>query len=123
MNSDTRLVYSTETGRICPACRQPVSACKCKKGKKRNKPAPSHKNDGIVRIQREVKGRGGKCVSAVYGLNMDDHELKNTAKKLKTLCGTGGTVKNGTILIQGDHRQKLQAALQKEGFTVKLAGG
>ncbi|MDX9786669.1 MAG: stress response translation initiation inhibitor YciH [Desulfobacterales bacterium] len=126
MNDNSRLVYSTQTGRICPTCGLPAAACSCKKRKKQNQPAPypvQSKHDGIVRIQKEVKGRGGKCVSVIYGLEMDDTRLKQIAKQLKSICGTGGAVKDGTIIIQGDHRQKLQAELQQQGIVAKLAGG
>lgn len=126
MDNHSRLVYSTETGKMCPACGKPAAGCPCRKGKKQKQSAPKpaqFKNDGIVRILREVKGRGGKCVSIVYGLEMDETRLKQIAKKLKNICGTGGSVKDGAIIIQGDHRQKLQTELQRQGLTVKLAGG
>lgn len=80
-------------------------------------------NDGIVRIQKETKGRKGKCVCVVYGLAEDQTALKKTAKALKNACGSGGSVKDGTIIIQGDHRLKIKAELEKLGHTVKLSGG
>jgi translation initiation factor 1 len=126
MNNNSRLVYSTESGKMCPECGKPAAGCACRKRKKQKQPVskPAHfKNDGVVRIQREVKGRGGKCVSIICGLELDDARLKQTAKILKNICGTGGSVKNGAIIIQGDHRKKLSTELQKQGFTVKLAGG
>lgn len=115
--SNSRLVYSSETGRICPACGKPVSACACRKAAAR--PA----GDGVVRVRRETKGRGGKTVTVITGLPGDDDALKKLAGELKKRCGTGGTLKDGTVEIQGDHAELLVAELQKRGFTVKRAGG
>ena len=119
---NSRLVYSTESDRICHKCAQPTVECACKKkkGKKQRQTAPA---DGVVRIRREVKGRRGKTVTAVLGLPLDDKELKQFAKTLKRFCGTGGSVKDGVIIIQGDHRKTIQAEIQNHGYTVKLAGG
>jgi translation initiation factor 1 len=78
--------------------------------------------DGIIRIHRETKGRGGKGVSVITGLALGETELNELAKKLKQHCGTGGTVKNGTIEIQGDQREKIKQWLEKLGHHVKLAG-
>lgn len=105
--SNNRLVYSTETGRI-------------KEEKATPKPP---QGDGIVRIRRETAGRNGKGVTTITGIPVDDAELKNIAKHLKQLCGTGGSVKEGVIEIQGDQRDKIKIELEKRGFTVKLAGG
>jgi translation initiation factor 1 len=123
--NESRLVYSTETGRICPECGKPVSACSCKKRKalKANKQPPSYANDGTIRIQREVKGRKGKVVTAVFGVPLENEELYNFAKTLKRLCGAGGSVKDGVIIIQGDHRQKLLDEIKKHGYSAKLTGG
>lgn len=112
-----RLVYSSGKGAICPTCREAVAQCTCKKSK------PRPVGDGIVRVARETKGRGGKGVSLVTGLPLDDDQLADLASKLKRRCGTGGTVKDGVIEIQGDHRDTLVAELQKLGYTVKKAGG
>ena len=119
---NSRLVYSTESGRICHKCAQPTAECACKKkkGKTQRQAIPT---DGVVRIQREVKGRRGKTVTSVRGLPLDDKELKQFAKTLKRRCGTGGSVKDGVIIIQGDHRKTLQGEIQNQGYTVKLAGG
>ena len=81
------------------------------------------KDDGIVRLARETKGRGGKGVTLITGLPLADDALKELASKLKQTCGTGGTVKDGVIEIQGDQREKLSAWLQKAGYKTKLAGG
>lgn len=106
-SKNSRLVYSTETGRI--------------KESDTTKTIPQ--GDGIVRIRRETAGRNGKGVTTISGLLVDETELKNIAKQLKQVCGTGGAVKEGVIEIQGDHRDKLKAELEKRGHTVKLAGG
>ena len=119
---DSRLVYSTESGRICPSCGQPTTKCTCKK-KKTVKKQSNFPNDGIVRIRREVKGRKGKTVTTVVGVPLNDKKLQQFAKTLKRLCGTGGTVKDGVIIIQGDHRDTLLKEIKQQGYTVKLAGG
>lgn len=110
---NSTLVYSTETGRICPACGQPVEGCRCVKGKK---PVSSSRGDGKVRITYETKGRRGKGVTIVTGFTEDnDGGLKALARKLKQRCGTGGTVKGGTIEIQGDQREILLVELKAMG--------
>jgi translation initiation factor 1 len=106
-NKNTRLVYSTDSGRIKPA---PAG----------DTPPAS---DGVVRIRRESKGRGGKAVCVITGLSLDAAALKALAKELKKLCGVGGAVKQWDIEIQGDQRDKLKPALEARGFTVRLAGG
>ncbi len=115
--SEYGLVYSTESGRICPQCNTAKEKCRC-----RVQTTADH-NDGIVRISRQTKGRKGSGVSLISGVPLPGQELKTLAKKLKQRCGTGGTVKNGVIEIQGDHRQVLQAALEQMGYKVKQAGG
>jgi translation initiation factor 1 len=115
---NSRRVYSTDAGRICPSCKKPAPACTCRK-----KPAPPVPADGVIRIRREVKGRGGKTVTAVGGFQLGDDGLKQLAAELKRRCGTGGSVKDGEILIQGDHRETLLAELKQKGFAAKLAGG
>jgi translation initiation factor 1 len=120
--NNSRLVYSTESGRICPSCRHPATKCICKK-KKTSKKQSIYPNDGIVRIRREVKVRKGKTVTAIFGVPLDDKKLKQFAKTLKRYCGTGGTVKDGVIIIQGDHRETLLNEIKQQGYTVKLTGG
>ncbi len=123
--NDNRLVYSTETGRICPACGRPVSACSCKKkkGVKTHKQPTPYPADGTIRIQREVKGRKGKTITAIFGIPLENGELQHFVKTLKRRCGAGGSVKDGVIVIQGDHRQTLLDEIKKRGYTAKLAGG
>ena len=114
------LVYSTESGRMCPECRQPVSACVCK-ANARAAALPS--GDGVVRVSRETKGRGGKGVSLIKGVVLDAIALAALGKELKAACGTGGTVKDGVIEIQGDHVERLMVLLQAKGHKVKRSGG
>lgn len=114
----TGLVYSSELGRICPECRCPVSKCLCRK----QQPA-SAKSDGIVRLQRQTKGRKGKGVTLISGLPLNQDELKNLAKTLKQKCGSGGSLKDGIIEIQGDQRDLLEKELTRLGYRVKRAGG
>ena len=118
---NSRLVYSTESGKICTSCQKPVSECTCKKKKSRSQ--TNIKYDGIIRIKREVKGRKGKTVTTVSAFQLADDELKSLAAQLKRKCGTGGSVKEGIIIIQGDHRDALLSELKKQGYTAKLAGG
>lgn len=112
------LVYSTEAGRMCPTCRQPLAACRC------GKPAASTGSaDGIVRVSRESKGRGGKTVTLVRGLALDEAGLAALGKRLRSACGAGGAVKDGVLEIQGDHRERVAALLAEAGHRVKIAGG
>ena len=119
----TTLVYSTKTGRICPDCSQPVAQCQCAANKRALAAASGAAADGIVRVQRETKGRGGKSVTLVRGLGLDAVALTALGKQLKAACGSGGTAKDGEIEVQGDHVDTVMAALVKLGYTVKRAGG
>ena len=112
------LVYSTDVGRVCPGCSQPVAQCTCKA---KVRPA----GDGIVRVSRETAGRKGKGVTVIKGVPLDDVALTALGKQLKAVCGSGGTVKDGVVEIQGDHLDKVLAWLKArpEGWTVKRAGG
>ncbi|WP_310601346.1 translation initiation factor Sui1 [Desulfobulbus sp.] len=110
-------VYSTEQGRLCPGCGQPAAACSCKT----KSAAP--RGDGIVRVGRATKGRKGGGVTVVTGLALDPEQLRELASRLKKQCGAGGAIKEGTIEIQGEHRDLLVATLQQLGYTVKRAGG
>jgi translation initiation factor 1 len=118
---DSRLIYSTESGKICPSCQEPVSECTCKKKKSRSQ--KNIKVDGTIRIQREVKGRKGKTVTTVSAFQLADDDLKDLAAQLKRRCGTGGSVKNGVIIIQGDYRDTLITELKNRGFKAKITGG
>jgi translation initiation factor 1 len=114
--SEGGLVFSTEQGRMCPGCSNPVAECTCRQSAR---PA----GDGVVRVSRETKGRKGKGVTLVTGIPLDDKELKAFAKTLKAKCGTGGTIKDGVIEIQGDQRDVLVPLLQAKGWLVKRSGG
>ncbi|HSV50754.1 MAG TPA: translation initiation factor Sui1 [Burkholderiaceae bacterium] len=111
------LVYSTDAGRMCPTCRQPIAQCIC------NAKAAIPASDGIVRVSRETKGRGGKAVTVVKGVALDAAALAHVGKQLRAACGSGGTVKDGVIEVQGDHCERVVELLKKEGFAVKRAGG
>jgi len=111
------VVYSTDTGRRCPSCGKAIAACVCKQATK------IVHSDGVVRVSRETKGRGGKCVNIISGLGLAPAQLETLCTQLKKRCGTGGTAKDGTIEIQGEHRDTLVAELSKRGYTVKKAGG
>ena len=109
MNNDnnSRLVYSTDSGRID----EPKAAVVRPKG------------DGIVRIQRQTSGRKGKGVCLITGVDLNDAALDKLAAELKKKCGCGGSVKDGVIEIQGDKRDLLKQLLEAKGMKVKLAGG
>lgn len=115
--ASTGLVYSTESGRMCPACRQPVAGCVCKAA------TPLPAGDGVARVWRETKGRGGKAVTLVKGLALDAAALAALGKQLKAACGSGGTVKDGVIEVQGDHAERVVQELTRLGHRAKRAGG
>ena len=106
-DKNSRLVYSTDTGRI----------------DEEKVPVVRPKGDGIVRIQRQTSGRKGKGVCLITGLDIDDAELQKLAAELKKKCGCGGAVKDGVIEIQGDKRDLIKSLLEARGLKVKLAGG
>jgi len=113
--ANSRLVYSTDFGRACPVCERPIAECVCRK--------QTAASDHIVRVRREVKGRKGKTVTTITGVPLDEEGLQELASALKRQCGTGGSVKDGVIIIQGDHCDALIPLLQKRGYTVKRSGG
>ena len=110
------LVYSTDAGRMCPDCRQAIANCICKA-------QVIAKTDGVVRVSLQTKGRGGKSVTIVKGLPLDALALAALAKQLRAACGSGGTVKDGVVEVQGDHVATVMAALQKQSYVVKRSGG
>jgi translation initiation factor 1 len=116
-SANSVLVWSSEKGRICPGCGKAVASCICRKQESRLA------GDGIVRVRRETKGRGGKTVTVVSGVPGDEAALKALAGELKRRCGSGGTAKDGIIEIQGDFCDLIVAELAGRGFTVKRAGG
>ncbi|MFL6707210.1 MAG: stress response translation initiation inhibitor YciH [Massilia sp.] len=113
MNS--RLVYSTETGRLCPDCGQAMVACTCAQAKKGR-----IMGDGKVLVSRSTKGRGGKTVTLVKGVALDGEALAALGKQLRSRCGAGGTVKDGVIEIQGEHGETVLQALLQAGHAAKL---
>jgi translation initiation factor 1 len=121
--SNTRLVYSTGQGRLCPECARPMSGCRCKRSRPAQAAATAPKGDGVVRVGRETKGRKGKGVTVITGVPLAGDALEELATRLKKRCGSGGTVDAGTIEIQGDHRDTLVAELGRLGYTVKRSGG
>jgi translation initiation factor 1 len=102
---------------MCPLCRQPIATCSCASAQAKPQ------TDGVVRVCRETKGRAGKGVTLVKGLALEPLALAALGKQLKTACGSGGTVKDGVIEVQGDHAQRVVELLQKQGHVVKRAGG
>ena len=110
------LVYSTDSGRMCPVCRQSVADCTCKA-------QVTPQTGGVVRVSLQTKGRGGKSVTLIKGLPLDVLALAALARQLRAACGSGGTVKDGVVEVQGDHVATVTAALQKHSYNVKRAGG
>lgn len=113
------IVYSTGVGRICPGCRRPEAQCVCKDVRGR----AIRKDAGAVRVSRATQGRAGKAVTLISGLPLDEPALQALATELKRRCGSGGTVRDGSIEIQGEHRDTLVAELVRRGFAAKRAGG
>ena len=116
-NNSGGLVYSTDGGKMCPDCRFPIGRCIC------SQKTQGALSDGVVRVSRETKGRKGKGVTVVKGLALNPNELTLLGKQLKTACGSGGTVKDGVIEVQGDHCERVIEILGKQGWIVKRAGG
>ncbi len=110
------LVYSTDQGKLCPSCNKAISQCNCVRDK-------NYQQADVVKISLDKKGRKGKGVTIIEGLGGNDTSLKKIAKTLKQKCSSGGSVKGGTIEIQGDQRDLVKAHLEKDGHTVKLSGG
>ena len=110
-------VFSTGQGTLCRVCGQPEARCRCRAAKAA---APG---DGVVRVGRETKGRKGKGVTVVTGVPPAGDALAHLAGELKRLCGCGGTVRDGVIEVQGDHRERIVAELAGRGYRVKRSGG
>jgi len=112
------IVYSTGIGERCPNCLRAIRECVCKKGT----PGKTS-SDGIVRVSRETQGRKGKGVTVISGLALTATDLEKLATELKKKCGSGGSVENGRIEIQGDHRDRIVEELNRRGWQTKRAGG
>ena len=122
-NKADRTVYSSTAGRICPNCALPSRRCVCRANPRGARAETAPEGDGIVRVGRSSKGRKGKTVTSVTGVPLPPDEVRELAKDLKRVCGTGGTLKGGAIEIQGDHRDTLVRELEARGFRVKRTGG
>jgi translation initiation factor 1 len=116
-SSKSTLVYSTETGRMCPGCGQALDQCACRQAARSAVPG-----DGVVRVTRQSKGRGGKTVTLVKGVALDAVALAALGKQLRGACGSGGTVKDGVIEVQGDHTERVVQLLGQLGHRPKLSG-
>ena len=110
------LVYSSDGGRMCPGCRQPVAACSCQTAP----PVPAR--TAKLRVGLETQGRAGKAVTVVRGLPLDATALASLGKKLRMACGSGGTAKDGILEVQGDHVEKTLAFLTAQGFAAQRGG-
>ncbi len=114
-DGSARIVYSTEHGQMCPDCSRPLKECMCRMLKKSAQPA----TDGVARIRYETKGRKGKGVTVIAGLPMSPADLAALSKDLKQRLGAGGTVKDFSIELQGDHREQAARELRKKGYRIK----
>jgi translation initiation factor 1 len=124
---ERRLVYDSDAVQPghCPTCGKRLDRCTCDK-RRTTQPEAKMLNlprDGVVRLLRDRKGRGGKTVTLIAGLSGSPAALAALASDLKRLCGTGGTLRGDVVEIQGDHRERLRAELERRGYAVRLAGG
>ncbi len=129
---ERRLVYDSDAvqpGR-CPTCGKRRDRCTCAAPRPRTggtrqdaTPGANLPRDGVVRLLRDRKSRGGKTVTLIAGLTGPTSALEALASELKRLCGTGGTLRGDVIEIQGDFRDRLKTELERRGYTVKVAGG
>ena len=110
-----RIVYSSETGRVCPKCGWPIRECRCSR-KSADESLPARV---VAKLRIEKAGRGGKTVSVVYGLPQNAAFVKELCQELKRACGTGGAVVDGTVQLQGDLRERIRAFLLEKGIAVK----
>jgi translation initiation factor 1 len=116
VKNNARLVYSTATAGKCPVCGWPQRDCQCSTRDAADAPVPSRI---VAKVRTEKKGRGGKTVTVVYGLPQNAEFLKDLSQALKRACGTGGTVIEDGVELQGDLRPRVREALAKRGYVVK----
>ena len=114
---NSRLVFSTSIGRMCPGCGLPQQSCRC--DKPADASSPSLPRRIVAKLRMEKAGRGGKMVTIVDGLPNNAAFLKDLSQELKRVCGTGGAVLEGGVQLQGDLRDRVRAVLIEKGFTVK----
>jgi translation initiation factor 1 len=114
-------VYSSEQGRLCPHCGMPTKQCVCRANPRRQ--VANADGDGIARVGRTSKGRGGKTVTLLTGLQWLPDDLEALGRDLRRRCGSGGAVKDGVIEIQGDHRDVVMAELERRGIQARRTGG
>ena len=128
MTRDSRLVYDSDAvqpGR-CPTCGKRMDRCTCRQSRATRQESAKPLNlprDGVVRLLRDRKGRGGKIVTLVAGISGSQTTLSALASELKRACGTGGTLRGDLIEMHGDIRDRLKTELERRGYTVKVAGG
>jgi translation initiation factor 1 len=116
LKNNARLVYSTDTAGKCQVCGWPQRDCQCSSRRATIDPIPARI---VAKLRTEKKGRGGKTVTVVYGLPENAEFLQELAQELKRACGTGGTVVDGGVELQGDLRERVRDALMKRGYVVK----
>jgi translation initiation factor 1 len=115
--SNSKLVYSTDRGRVCPTCGWPIDNCQCSSA--RGKANESIPNRVVAKMRMEKKGRGGKTVTVIYGLPHNSEFLATLSGELKRACGCGGTATEDGVELQGDLRDRARAHLERKGFIVK----
>ncbi len=115
MSERARLVYSTDRGRICAGCGWPERDCRCSS----RASTASVPQKIVAKLRLEKQGRGGKAVTVIYGLPNNVEFLKALSQELKRACGTGGTVAEDTVELNGDLRERVRELLTKKGWTVK----
>jgi translation initiation factor 1 len=116
LKNSARLVYSTATGGKCPVCGWPQRDCQCSSRRAKEAAVPARV---VAKLRTEKKGRGGKTVTVVFGLPQNEAFLKELSQVLKRACGTGGTVVEGGIELQGDLRERVRDVLAQQGYIVK----
>ena len=115
VRSNTRLVYSTDTGGVCAGCGWPRRGCKCSRPRAGTEPVPTRI---VAKLRMEKKGRGGKTVAVVYGLPRNAAFLKSLCSELKRSCGTGGAVLDDGVEVQGELRDRVRDVLEQKGYLV-----